>query len=344
MSGFPRDAVVGQQQVARVRTAASRFVDLTSGDGPKLPLPGRGDTAARWQVFAKLAEDDLSVARLMEAHCDALAIVAELGSELDAGPGRRWAVWAAETSQGGVRAWADQGGVWLLSGVKRWCSGAGVCTDALVTASTDEGSRLFAVELTAPEVTPRIGGWRGVGMVGTGTEDVEFAGAAAVAVGEPGAYLHRAGFWLGATGVAACWYGGAVAVGRALWQVSRRGDLDSHARAHLGAVDAALASAAAMLWQAAAAADDHADPAAGDVASVDAARRSALHVRAVVEAAATDTINRVGRALGPAPLATDAAHSQRVADLIVYLRQSHAERDLAALGDLAAAACRWPSW
>jgi hypothetical protein len=74
------------------------------------------------------------------------------------------------------------------------------------------------------------------------------------------------------------------------------------------------------------------------------AQRRALRVRAVVEAAATQTIERVGRALGPRPLATDATHSRRIADLIVYLRQSHAERDLAVLGDLVASAHSWPWW
>jgi len=51
-----------------------------------------------------------------------------------------------------------------------------------------------------------------------------------------------------------------------------------------------------------------------------------------VEAAATVTMDRVGRALGAGPLCADAVHAARVADLTVYLRQSHAERDLAALG------------
>jgi len=55
-------------------------------------------------------------------------------------------------------------------------------------------------------------------------------------------------------------------------------------------------------------------------------------VRAVVEALATDAVERVGRALGPAPLATDRAHAKRVGDLSLYLRQSHAERDLEELG------------
>ena len=60
-------------------------------------------------------------------------------------------------------------------------------------------------------------------------------------------------------------------------------------------------------------------------------------MRAIVESAATQTVDRVGRALGATPLATDPSHTQAVADLLVYLRQSHAERDLAALGRLVAA-------
>ena len=57
-----------------------------------------------------------------------------------------------------------------------------------------------------------------------------------------------------------------------------------------------------------------------------------MRVRAIVESAAALTLDRVGRALGATPLATDAAHTVAVSDLLVYLRQSHAERDLAALG------------
>jgi hypothetical protein len=53
-------------------------------------------------------------------------------------------------------------------------------------------------------------------------------------------------------------------------------------------------------------------------------------------------VGRVGRALGAGPLAHDEAHGRRVADLTVYLRQHHAERDLARLGALAAE--RGPAW
>ena len=55
-------------------------------------------------------------------------------------------------------------------------------------------------------------------------------------------------------------------------------------------------------------------------------------VRTVVAAAAEDVLERVGHSLGPAPLARDDRHARRVADLQLYLRQHHAERDEAALG------------
>jgi hypothetical protein len=58
----------------------------------------------------------------------------------------------------------------------------------------------------------------------------------------------------------------------------------------------------------------------------------ARRTRAVVETAVDETLNRTARALGPAPLCEDAEHARRVADLTVYVRQSHAERDLEQLG------------
>ena len=60
----------------------------------------------------------------------------------------------------------------------------------------------------------------------------------------------------------------------------------------------------------------------------------AARVRAVVADAAETGLTVVGHALGPAPLTADEEHARRVADLTVYVRQHHAERDLAALGSL----------
>lgn len=50
---------------------------------PALPLPGAGDTLGRWQLLAQIGAQDLCLAKLLEAHYDAAAIL----HELDA---RRW--------------------------------------------------------------------------------------------------------------------------------------------------------------------------------------------------------------------------------------------------------------
>lgn len=293
-----------------------------------LPMPGAGRTAERWNRLADVAERDLDLGRLVEAHTDALAILAELaGPEYRAG--QRWGVWAAEASEP-LRAECT-GGRWLLDGTKTWCSGAGLCTDALVTAHADDGVRLFAVSLDSPGVASDAAGWTGLGMAGCDTRSVHFDRVRAVAVGGPCSYLNRPGFWHGAIGVAACWYGGARGVAMALLRSVRNGRRDPHALAHLGAVDAALGGARAALRAAAAAidADPEGPPEAGE--------RRAFAVRAIVDRTVADVLTRVARATGPAPLAADAEHAKRVADLTVYVRQNHAERDLARLGELTAA-------
>ena len=78
--------------------------------------------------------------------------------------------------------------------------------------------------------------------------------------------------------------------------------------------------------------------------SVNAAQISeaAVRARSTVAAAAEEVLRRAGHALGPAPLALDEVHARRVADLTVYLRQHHAERDVARLGELVLA--EGPTW
>lgn len=293
-----------------------------------LPAPGSGRTATRWWKLAAMTENDVVAGRLAEAHADALAILAELDGPPPQ-PGQLWGVWAAEAPQGVVTVREDG----TLEGTKAWCSGAGICTHALITARREDNVRgLYAVDLGQPEVTALTESWRNAGMRGSDTRSVQLSNAVGIPVGRPGDYLARPGFWHGAIGVAACWLGGARGVSAPLYRAVADGHdgpaADAHTQAHLGAVDAALAAAEAMLVSAACYVD--AEP-FGDRAELIARR-----VRAVVERAVDESITRTGRALGPAPLALDARHAQRVADLTIYVRQSHAERDLAALGRVAA--------
>jgi len=143
---------------------------------------------------------------------------------------------------------------------------------------------------------------------------------AATPVGEPGSYSNRPGFAHGGAGVAACWYGGARGIGRTLLAAAAERDIGPHGLAHLGAVDIALHTARTMLETAAGEID--ADP--GD--RENGGRLRALRVRALIEATATEVMQRAGRALGAGPLCHDEAHGRRVADLTVYLRQHHSER------------------
>jgi alkylation response protein AidB-like acyl-CoA dehydrogenase len=229
-----------------INAVAAAFAAAVESRRLDLPLPGSGRTWERWASLAELAGEDLSLARLSEGHTDAVAILAELGA--DAPPDRsRWGVWAAQPPGQGLTASRAVGG-WRLDGIKRYCSGARSCTHALVTAAVPDGTRLFALATDA--LTPVPGTWPATGMAASDTLDVEFTDIAAEPVGEPNSYTSRPGFAHGGAGVAACWYGGARAIGKTLLAAAAKRDVGPHALAHLGAVDIALHTARAVLEQA----------------------------------------------------------------------------------------------
>lgn len=292
------------------------------------PLPARGRTAERWSHLAALGEQDLPLAKLVEPHHDAIAILTELGAPRAPGgeSDELWAVWAAEPPFAVLEADQRADG-WFLTGRKAFCSGATLVTHALVTARTHDGARLFAIDVQAGGITPDPEGhaWHGSGMARAATVTLAFDQVDAVPVGAPGAYTERPGFWWGAIGIAAVWFGGARGVANVLEDA--RGGLDAHGLAHLGAVRADLEGLALIFTAVARAAD------ADDLGTRDV-ERLALVVRQRTSDVVDSVITRVGRALGPAPLVFDADHGARVDDLQVFVRQHHAERDLEHLGSL----------
>jgi len=299
----------------------------------RLPVPGGGETLLRWRELAALGRTDLCLAKVVEPHHDARAICSDLGHP-EPEPATLWQVWAAEPPGGGLVATAVGGG-WRLDGTKPFCSGAGLATHALVTADNDGRPALFALDVAAASARGQLNfappSWVGAGMGRADTRSAQLNAAPAVPVGGPGDYVDRPGFWHGAIGVAACWAGGTEGVAATLLAAARRRRLDPHALAGLGAVTAAVDRVRSVLERAAAQIDE-----AGPGAPVQQARRRAESVRASVVAGAEEVLLRVSHALGPAPLALDREHAGRVADLQVFCRQHHGERDLAALGDLAA--------
>ncbi|TFC02419.1 acyl-CoA dehydrogenase [Cryobacterium adonitolivorans] len=330
---------------------AERAIRFAVASAGTLPQPGSGHTSALFDALATVAAADLTAARVLEAHTDALAILQQAPGgtteAVAAGAGwsgsepNSWGVFAAESPGMRVAATRSPGG-WQVSGRKPWCSLAGSLSHALVTAhTTPEGEqparrRLFAVDLADAGVTVQEDAWFATGLSQVPSCPVEFTDVPALPIGDDGWYLTRPGFSWGGIQVAACWWGGAVGVARQLRAAAERREPDQILLAHLGAVDMALVGAGAALADAAAAIDR--GEAFGESGGLLAAR-----VRGLVARTVDEVLGRTGHALGPAPLALDARHSRRVADLTLYVRQHHAERDDAALGSrlLAGEAASW---
>lgn len=295
---------------------AAELRRLAAGGALDLPLPGGGRTGERWSALAGLGGRDLALARLAEGHTDALAVLAEAGREPV--PGALYGVWAAKSGGTGARL---EGG--LLSGTVRFCSGAHLLDRALVAA----GDQLVDVDLARTGITRDEDSWQAIGMAASDSADVTFHGLAVAPdqiVGPPGWYVSRPGFAHGGCGVAAVWLGGCDGVVDYVTAHLRARDrVDEHQLAHLGAMHTGIRAAEALLRQAARAIDDGTDP---------DPPRTAATFRAAVERVATDVLDRAPKVTGPTPLCRDRDFAQRLADLLVYVRQHHAERDLAALG------------
>lgn len=303
--------------------------------GHDAPHAGLGETMGLWELLANAARLDVAAARILEPHLDALAILEQAraaGADVDgvraaveASMDSSWGVFAAEGHGTRVEASRDPEGNWRLEGTKPWCSLAGRLTHALVTAWVAPTVRaLFAVRLRAEGVSARPGPWASRGLSQVVSAPIDFDAARAVPVGEPGWYLSRPGFAWGGMGVAAVWWGGSVPLRDALVRAAARDGADQLASFYAGNADAALWGARAVLCEAAHAVD------AGlpdDVMATIAGR-----VRAVTAGAVECVLELADHALGPGPLTTDEDHARRVADLRIYVRQHHAERDLARVG------------
>jgi len=290
----------------------------------------------RWRTLAALGRSDLVVARLVEGHLDALAILDEAGRAAQSD--LLYGVWASASGGTGPRL-TTAGDALALDGTMRFCSGADTVDRVLVTAKDDdEPVRLIDVAVDPVRMAPDRTSWPALGMDASDSFDVTVESLPVLAsdlVGPAGFYVNRRGLPLGGIGVAAVWLGGAQGVLDAALQLLRRFGADEHQLAHIGAVTAAVESAAATLVTVASLLDAESSSRTGGDgrdADVDGLHRVANTCRSVVEAAVGVALQRLPRVAGPVALSRDADFAHRLADLEVYVRQHHAERDLARLG------------
>lgn len=305
-----------------------RLRDLLASGALDLPFPAGGATGERLHRLAAIANDDVSLARLAEAHTDAVAILAEAGR--GAVPHALYGVWAAEDGRHRLELREVAGG-FVLDGALPFCSGIGLIDRVLVHARCDSQRWLIEVDLNADGIVADLGVWEAPAFAATCTGAVRFKNVTLpnqARVGDDGWYLSRPGFWQGACGPAACWAGGAQGLVRVAISEGLERAADPHRLAHLG-------SLVALDWQLTAMLDSAGASIDGAPSDEVVAERVAAALRANVERTANAIIDHFGRAFGPRPLAFDGEVARRVAEVQLYVRQHGGERDLARLGQLA---------
>jgi hypothetical protein len=215
--------------------------------------------------------------------------------------------------------------------MKPFCSGGRLIDRALVTADTPDGYRLFDISVPQNVVGSRPDSWLAVGMADSLSESLDFGGPAIpgdMAIGGPGFYLERPGFWFGAIGVAACWFGGAQGLVDHLVNSLDPQTSDvvfaelGHAVAHAAAMRSVIEAAAAAI---------DADP----LDQSGEAQLRSMVVRHAVHHGSNQVLSHTAAAGGARPLCHSREQARRAADLYVYLAQHHGPQDAAALGRMA---------
>lgn len=166
--------------------------------------------------------------------------------------------------------------------------------------------------------------WQAVGMKDTRTAKLTFNNVPMRNVGEPNDYLNRVGFWHGAAGVAACWFGAASRIASFLEKEFQRKSTAFNAL-YFGEVSANLKTSK-ILFEFVAKKIDQQPMLTHEL--------DIRILRFQVEQTAKKVIELVGNALGARPFCENAIFAQLVADLPVFLRQSHAAYDLEKIAHL----------
>ena len=285
-----------------------------------MELPPSG-TGACLQWRAKM----WPLAKLVEAHWDAVSILAEAGRS--AKEGARYAVWASEAPGRELELTSTpRGGA--LRGSKMFCTGAGLVDRALVTVSKPR-RLMVEVDLIANHSSLHFdaSNWQTEAFRETHTSTLTCDHVAVNdedILGSENWYVDRPGFWNGACGPAACWAGGAAGL---LDLALRSKRSDPHTLAHLAAISADVWAMEAALTAAGAEVDSA-------PLHYQQAQIRALTLRHVIEQFTVDVLTRFARAYGPYPLSMDAVSARRYQETELYVRQCHGDRDLEHLANL----------
>jgi hypothetical protein len=293
---------------------------------------GPAGASALLDLLQLLGEASLPVARLFEAHVNALQLVCRYGGASlvqrcarDAVAGELFALWVTDPPADGLALNAAADGL-VLTGGKAFCSGAGSATRALVTAATESGIRMLIASVApGSRVLPSAIKLSGMRAATTGSMDLSGICVPADALlGDAGDYLREPVFSAGAWRSAAAALGGLTALVKIhREEILRRGRAgDPHQQARFGAL--VIAHETARLWmrQAALRGCLEDDSEAAIVAYINLARLA-------VETACLDAMRLSQRSLGLGAFIAGHEAERICRDLATYLRQPAPDEVLA---------------
>ena len=348
----PPDALAGLKQLHAERLVVSdesqfptdAMDRLTAAGVIRAPLPhayggeGLGTQPGlgleTFSLLHGLGRSSLPLGRLVEAHVNALRIVARYGDAPQMAKaadgvlaGGLFGLWVTDLPDQSSLILQAEGDAFRLNGGKMFCSGAGHVGWAVVTARDPDcaDQRLLLLRMDGSEqVSPLPAGLSGMKAAVTG--QVDFTGkhvARNDIIGLAGDYLKEPDFSAGA------WRSSAVALGglfrlaellRDQLKARRRAD-DPHQRARFGQIVMAHETGRLWLRHAAVLAENLEAPAEEIITTVGFARLA-------VERACLDGIELVQRSLGLASFLTDNPVERVMRDLQTYLRQPAADEIL----------------
>ena len=156
-------------------------------------------------ILRLIGAADLSLARLIECHCNAISLVGRYGTEAQlvsladsVAEGALSGVWGADDAAG--LKIIENGGRSELKGRKILASGAGIVTRPIVTAAGPDGQTMCLLDL-APDHAFDLSGWNAQGMRSTATGAVGLSGiriGANEMVGSTGDFMRQPHFSGGA--------------------------------------------------------------------------------------------------------------------------------------------------
>lgn len=269
-------------------------------------------------LLRETAALDLSLARLLEGHVNALALIRIHGDEAlrgeclrEAAEGHLFGVWGADADPP-VAAEDEE-----LTGAKRYASGLGLVSRAIVTARSPEGQRMFVVDASERRRHDPAA-WEMSGMQDSRSGRFDCDGLLGRPLGAPDSYTLEPHFVGGTWRIAAVTAGGIVGLlDRAAAALRGRGHLESDAQLlRLGPVAGRVVAA----WPAILRAGDVASGSAG-LSDPDRAATLSVSTRLLTEDLGQDAIAAVERSLGLAMFATEDPAGRMARDLACYMRQ-----------------------